>query len=133
MNLNDSKFVMIDTFMNFNIYEHIMIEESKDAIENPQKKGGKKEKEGEKKIEDKKIKKKEDLTMKETKNIQKIKSKPSKNKFDKGKKNQENADIINKELEEISKSSFARLAEPCGVDRESHLRADKKPFLKKSE
>jgi hypothetical protein len=92
--------------MNFNIYEHIMVE--------------KEEKKEGKKIEDSKKKKKNELNVKEPK-------KAPKNKFDK-KKTQE---IANKELEEISKSSFARLTEPHEVDRESHLRADKKPFLKK--
>ena len=74
-----------------------------------------------KKIEEKKI---------EKKNVTKPKKAP-KNKFDKKKMNQEKEDLANKELEQISKSSFARLAEPCEVDRDSHLHADKKPFLKK--
>jgi len=74
-----------------------------------------------KKIEEKKKKKK---------NVTKPKKAP-KNKFDKKKMNQEKEDLANKELDKISKSSFARLAEPCEVDRDSHLRADKKPFLKK--
>ena len=94
--------------MNFNIYEHIMVE--------------KEEKKEGKKIEDNEKKKKNELNIKKP-------MKTPKNKFDK-KKTQE---VVNKELEEISKSSFARLAEPCEVDRESHLRADKKPFLKKQE
>jgi len=92
----------------FNINEYIMVE--------------KEEKKEGKKIEDNKIKKKDEVSVKKP-------IKAPKNKFDK-KKNQE---VVNKELEEISKSSFARLAEPCEVDRDSHLRADKKPFLKKPE
>ncbi|QEE14236.1 hypothetical protein DSAG12_00047 [Promethearchaeum syntrophicum] len=110
-----------------------MVEESKDAIENPQKKKVKLDKEGEKKIKDNNEKNKNKLKEKKTKTVQKIKSKPSKTKFNKGKKNQERENLFNKELDEISKSSFARLAEPNKVDRDSHLRADKKPFLKKSE
>ena len=123
--------------MNFNIYEHIMVDKESKDVKEEKKEGEKKvvkeEKKEEKKKEDKKLKKKEDLKGKQPKKVQKIKSKPSKNKFDKKKKNQEKENIFNKELEEISKSSFARLAEPCEVDRESHLRADKKPFLKKQE
>ena len=91
-----------------------------------EKKVVKEEKKEGKKIEDNKIKKKKELNEKKPK-------KAPKNKFDKKKIIQEKEDLANKELEEISKSSFARLAEPCEVDRESHLRADKKPFLKKQE
>ena len=96
----------------FNINEYIMVE--------------KEEKKEGKKIEDKEMKKKKELNVKKPK-------KAPKNKFDKKKMNQEKEDLATKELEEISKSSFARLAEPCEVDRDSHLRADKKPFLKKQD
>jgi len=88
----------------------------------------KEEKKEGKKIEDKEIEKKKELNVKKPKKAPKNKFDK---KFDKKKINQEKEDLANKELDEISKSSFARLAEPCEVDRDSHLRADKKPFLKK--
>jgi len=76
----------------------------------------------------KKVEKKEKGN-KVSKKRSKKSDKPSENKFNKRDKINQQQETIEKELEEISKSSFARILESNKIDRYSHLRADKKPFI----